>query len=116
MFISSVLVLNMPVQRLFAGELFTTMRAKGFVAFAMVSTLYMQIHGLLGLVCFETMFKNAVQFYCRGTTLHFMVVFSFYRCVELHALSAPAPVLLVALVYPFLVLRCFVVPDDMGNY
>ena len=40
MFISLVLVLNMPVQRLFAGELFTTMRAKGFVAFAMVSTLH----------------------------------------------------------------------------
>ena len=58
MFTSSVLVLNMPVQRLFAGELFTTMRAKGFVAFAMVCTLYMLIHDLLGLVCFETMFKD----------------------------------------------------------
>ena len=110
------MVLNMQVQRLFAGELFTTMRTKGFVAFAMVSTLYMLIHDFLGLVCFKTMFKDAVQFYCRGTTLHFMLVFSFYRSVELHALSAPEPVLLVAFVYPFLVLRCFVVPDDMRNY
>ena len=79
MFISLVLVLNMPVQRLIAGELFTTMRAKGFVAFAMVSTLYMQIHGFLGLVCFKTMFKDAIQFYCRGTTLHFMLVFRWFK-------------------------------------
>ena len=106
----------MPVQRLFAGELFTTVRAKSSVAFAMVSTLYMLIHGLLGLVCFEAMFKYAVQFDCRSTTLQFMLVFAFYRCVELHTLSAPEPVLLVALVYPFLVFRGFVVPNNMGNY
>ena len=47
-----------PVQRLFAGELFVTMRAKGFVAFTMVRTLNMLIHGILGLVRFEAMFKD----------------------------------------------------------